>query len=159
MLLNQAEADDDPIIWANFLLYSKYHSQFSDLVLRKTESIIDKKLIQLDRKEPMMQAEFWYLLVFHNCPYISQPLRTRLDQYISDIKAKALSNSLPSTRVMVLVCDFLQMQSSNGNKPEESLFNWKGIKNFADLITYRTYQRTIFKHYRKNKHSLHASID
>lgn len=159
LLLNQAEADDDPIIWANFLLYSKYHSQFSDLVLRKTESIIDKKLIQLDRKEPMMQAEFWYLLVFHNCPYISQPLRTRLDQYISDIKAKALSNSLPSTRVMVLVCDFLQMQSSNGNKPEESLFNWKGIKNFADLITYRTYQRTIFKHYRKNKHSLHASID
>ena len=45
------------------------------------------------------------------------------------------------------------------NKPEESLFNWKGIKNFADQITYRTYQRTVFKRYRKNTYGLYASLD
>lgn len=157
-LLNQAVIDDDPIIWANFLLYSKYHTQFSNLVLEKIESIMDKKFLQLNRKEPMMQTEFWYLLVFHNCPYISPPLKKQMNQFINDIKAKA-SMPRPNDRATVLVCDFLQRQSTNGNKPEESLFNWKGTKNFADLVTYRTYQRTIFKRYRKNKHRLHASID
>lgn len=162
LLLNQAEIDDDPIIWANFLLYSNYHSKFFDLVLEKIETIIGKELFQLSRKEPMMQSEFWYLLVFHNCPYISQPLRARMDQHISDIRADALCKnpSLPNKRVTVLVCDFLQRQSTGGNKPAESLFNWNGTKNFADLITYRTYQRTIFKRYRKNKHSIYTtSID
>lgn len=84
-----------------------------------------------------------------------------MDQYISKMKADALGKnlSLPNKRVTVLVCDFLQRQSTNGNKPAESLFNWNGTKNFADLITYRTYQRTLFKRYRKNKHSIYDSID
>lgn len=54
---------------------------------------------------------------------------------------------------------FSVLSAAIQNKPEESLFNWKGIKNFADQITYRTYQRTVFKRYRKNTYGLYASLD
>ena len=36
-----------------------------------------------------MQVEFWYVLIFHNCPYISAPLRQKMSDIINDIKIKA----------------------------------------------------------------------
>lgn len=87
-------------------------------------------------------------------------LRTKMSRLIQDIRLRAANkNSNPSNRVIQLICDFLERSSSSGNKPEESLFNWKGVKNFSAQITYRTYQRTVFKRYRKNTYGLYASID
>lgn len=85
-----------------------------------------------------------------------------LDALIQE-KTKAVGGKgkklFPSAVTTQLICDFLEQRSPSGNKPEESLFNWKGIKNFADQITYRTYQRTVFKRYRKNTYGLYASLD
>ena len=110
----------------------------------------------------MMQVEFWYVLIFHNCPYISASLRQKMSDIINDIKIKAGAGKgkqpFPSAVTTQLICDFLEQRSPNGNKPEESLFNWKGIKNFSNQITYRTYQRTVFKRYRKNSYGLYASL-
>lgn len=65
----------------------------------------------------------------------------------------------PSEKAVKLVLDFLHHQSSSGNKPTESFFNWNNTRGFSAQITYRTYQRTIFKRYHKNKSSLYASLD
>lgn len=159
-LIENASKNNDPIIWANLLLYSQYYKPFFMELLGKIEAVVTKQLSKISDKDPMMQEEFWYVLIFHNCPYISVTLRTKMSSLIQDIRLRAANkNSNPSNRVIQLICDFLERSSSSGNKPEESLFNWKGVRNFSDQITYRTYQRTVFKRYRKNTYGLYASID
>lgn len=159
-LIEKASKSNDPIIWANLLLYSQYYKPFFRELLGKIEAVVAKQLSKISDKDPMMQEEFWYVLIFHNCPYISAALRTKMSRLIQDIRLRAANkNSNPSNRVIQLICDFLERSSSSGNKPEESLFNWKGVKNFSAQITYRTYQRTVFKRYRKNTYGLYASID
>lgn len=162
-LIQAAEEYNDPIVWANLLLYSQYYQPFFYELLKKIENIVERQILRISDKEPMMQVEFWYVLIFHNCPYISTTLRQKMSDIINDIKNKAGGGKgkkpLPSAVATQLICDFLEQHSPNGNKPEESLFNWKGIRNFADQITYRTYQRTVFKRYRKNTYWLYASLD
>lgn len=161
-LIHTAEECNDPIIWANLLLYSQYYPPFFDELQKKVETVVKKQICKKSDKEPMMQVEFWYVLIFHNCPYISLTLRQKMSSLIQEIKKSATSKSsspFPSAIVTQLICEFLEQRSPSGNKPEESLFNWKGIKNFSDQITYRTYQRTVFKRYRKNTYGLYASLD
>lgn len=161
-LIHTAEECNDPIIWANLLLYSQYYPPFFDELQGKVETVVKKQICKISDKEPMMQVEFWYVLIFHNCPYISLTLRQKMSNLIQEIKKSATSKSsspFPSAIVTQLICEFLEQRSPSGNKPEESLFNWKGIKNFSDQITYRTYQRTVFKRYRKNTYGLYASLD
>lgn len=166
-LIHTAEECNDPIIWANLLLYSQYYPPFFDELQKKVETVVKKQICKISDKEPMMQVEFWYVLIFHNCPYISLTLRQKMSSLIQEIKKSATSKTgsskssspFPSAVVTQLICEFLEQRSPSGNKPEESLFNWKGIKNFSDQITYRTYQRTVFKRYRKNTYGLYASLD
>lgn len=166
-LIHTAEECNDPIIWANLLLYSQYYPPFFDELQKKVETVVKKQICKISDKEPMMQVEFWYVLIFHNCPYISLILRQKMSSLIQEIKKSATSKTgsskssspFPSAVVTQLICEFLEQRSPSGNKPEESLFNWKGIKNFSDQITYRTYQRTVFKRYRKNTYGLYASLD
>ena len=159
-LIEEASKNNDPIIWANILLYSRYYKPFFNELLKRIETVVSKQLSKISSKQPMMQEELWDVLIFHNCPYISIELRTKMADLIQGIKAAATSaNSKPSERVIRLICDFLERSSPSGNKPEESLFNWKGVKNFSDQITYRTYQRTVFKRYRKKTYGLYASVD
>lgn len=107
-----------------------------------------------------MQVEFWYVLIFHNCPFISKKLCNKMSTLINEINTLAVNSpKVPSKIITQLICSFLELRSPSGNKPAESLFNWKGIKNFSDQITYRTYQRTVFKRYRKNTYSLYASLN
>ncbi|MFT4105560.1 MAG: RNA-directed DNA polymerase [Lacrimispora sp.] len=161
-LVQKAIEYNDPIIWGNLLLYSQYHKPFFNKLRAMIETIIEKQVSRISNKDPFLQIEFWYVLIFHNCPYISSVLRNKMSVLINNIKAssaKQTNSCKPSLVVMELVCDFLQLQSSNGNKPEESFFNWKGSTGVSEQITYRTYQRTIFKRYRKNKYGLYASLD
>ena len=159
ILIQEAEKLNDPIIWANLLLYSQYCQSFFDELQKKIEAIISKQILRLSNKEPMMQVEFWYVLVFHNCPYLSAGLRQEMYDIINGIKRTTQGKLFPSAVCTQLVCDFLQQQSSSGNKPGESLFNWNGVRSFGDQIMYRTYQRTIFKRYRKSTYGLYASLD
>ncbi|MDD7650391.1 RNA-directed DNA polymerase [Cloacibacillus porcorum] len=166
MLLDKAEKYNDPIIWGNLMLYSRYNIQFFDELKKKLETIIEKHLLHIATKEPMMHTEFWYVLIFHNCPYISSDLKMKISMRIDEINNDAIQRQkdqqgelIPPSIATQLVCAFLQQKSLHGNKPIESFFNWRGPKSFSDQITYRTYQRTIFKRYRKNTYGLYASLD
>jgi hypothetical protein len=159
-LIQAAEKINDPIIWANLLLYSQYYNSFFKNLQEKVEAIVKKEISKISDKQPMMQEEFWYVLVFHNCPHISTVLLKEMSDLICRTMPKVTGRALkPSEIVTQLICDFLEQRSPNGNKPKESLFNWNGIKNFSNQITYRTYQRTIFKRYHKNIYGLYASLD
>ncbi|MEE0434743.1 MAG: RNA-directed DNA polymerase [Peptococcaceae bacterium] len=160
-LIEVARNNNDPIIWANLLLYSQYYQPFFEKLLKELDTIINKQIDRISSIEPMMHLEFWYLLIFHNCPYISETLSQKMTDIIADIKSKVVKKQdmKPSDRVSLLICDFLELYSINGKKPSESLFNWNGVKNFSDQVTYRTYQRTIFKNYRKKAYWLYASLN
>lgn len=149
----------DPIMWANILLYSKYNKSFFGELVCKIEKNLVEHINRITYNEPMMQEEFWYILIFHNCPYISNDLKNEMSVLINRIKTHAAAQDYPSSNTIELVCEFLEQNFKNGGrKPKESFFNWNGIKNFADQITYRTYQRTLFKRYRKNKYNLYVSL-
>ncbi len=161
ILLSIAKENNDPIILANLLLYSRYYDSFFKETQKKVESIVKEQISKISEKQPMMQTEFWYVLIFHNCPYLSDDTHKRISELIGKMKTKSQENGKekPSAIITQLVCDFLERQSTTGKKPKESLFNWNGIKNFSDQITYRTYQRTLFKSFNKNAYTLFASID
>jgi hypothetical protein len=163
VLIGKAVKLNDPIIWANLLLYSKYYEPFFNEMKAKVESIVEKQISRISDKEPLLQIEIWYVLIFHNCPYLSVALRDKMNglinQVSTDTSRKLETEHQLSLIATKLVCDFLQLQSTGGNKPAESLFNWKGESDFSEQITYRTYQRTIFKRYHKSKYGLYASLD
>ena len=156
---------NDPIIWANILIYSRYNENLHKDTCLKLENIITAQLSKIVYSDPMMNEEFWYVLIFHNCPFLAQSVRDRLSGVIDTIKSNAVSSKsslthcIPSYDVIIMLCSFLQLQSTAGNKPENSFFNWKGVRDFSEIVTYRTYQRTVFKRYRKNNNGLYASIN
>ena len=160
-LIEKAYTANDPIIWANILLYSKYYEPFARDVENKLEKIIERQILKISNNEVMLHNEFWYILIFHNCPHISTSLRGKMDLIVNELLVAVTPgiHNKPSSMAIKLVCDYLQRQSSSGNKPAESFFNWNNITGISAQITYRTYQRTIFKRYRRNKHSLYASIE
>jgi len=157
-LIEKAKLANDPIIWANILVYSKYYQNFSNMIRTQVESVIQAQISKVTEKSPMLQREFWFVLIFHNCPDISGRIRDDMSSIVNKISASASSDN-PSDKATKLVCDFIQTQSSNGNKPKTSFFDWRNAQSIGEQITFRTYQRTIFKGYRKNRNSLYASLD
>ncbi len=157
--METAKKENNPIILANLLLYTKYNERLFDAFLREIDDILVDQIDKISIKEALMHEEFWYVLVFHNCPYISIPTKDLIKKLISDVKAFGGTTIDPSREMKNLLCEFLEVESSLGNKPDNSFFNWKGTRDFGNIVTYRTYQRTVFKKYRKNTHALYASLD
>lgn len=153
---------NDPILWANLIIYARNSAPFLAEILQKFKPILEDQLNSIVEKEQMLHNEFWYIIIFHNCPFIDTRLRQAMSDIINSIRNGAVSNpkynSLPSLLATVLICDYLQRQSPTGNKPMESFFNWNGTKSFGEQVTYRTFQRTVFKKYKKNRYGLYTSI-
>lgn len=151
-LINEAEKYNNPIIWANLLLYSRYHNNFYGQIVNKVSEIIEKAVENITSKDVMLHTEFWYILVFFNCPDILQPIQQSIKTCISIVMSNSQKNK-PSDRCIQLICRFLTQPTG-----KEGFFDWSRSKDFGEQITYRTYQRTVFKHY-KNKYGLYASIN
>ena len=151
-LFENVIAENNPIILANYLIYSQYDKFYNSTILQEAETIIDNNISNMISYEPLLQREFWYVLIFCNCPYISTDLKAKLQNKIDEIYC---TGSSPCDKANNLIYEFLKT-----NKP--NLFFYWGYYNFdaSKQLTYRTYQRTLFKQY-KNKHSieLYGSLD
>lgn len=158
ILQKKAIESNNPIILGVLLTYSKYNTLFFREVTKKVENIIFKQLEKISDDDIMMQEEFWYVLIFHNCPYISNICRKKIDNIITKIRNKHQYNDLPSSKIAILLCNFLDESIPNGHKHKKSFFNWGSVENFGEQVTYRTYQRTLFKKYNKNPYKL-GSLD
>lgn len=157
-IIQKIENTNDPILWGNMLLYSQYNEIFSNTISEKIEKIIDQQISKIKIMNPkgqskyyLEQIEFWYILVFHNCPYIKISYISEMDAIIDNIPTTDIKH--PSDYAKKLLCDFLSIKSSTGKKPSESFFNWGGSNNFGETVTYRTFQRTIFKNNKNNKNN------
>lgn len=154
---------NDPILWANLLLYSSYYPSFQNEISGEVEAVLERALLHLSETQAFLQNEFWFILVFHNCPFISRALIAKMEAVIcklQPIQSANTSANPPTTSETAtqLVCSFLQLKSANGIKPKQSFFNWGGTRGFGGQITFRTYQRTLFKKYRRKSHGLYVSL-
>lgn len=144
--------ENNPILWANYYIYSQYNNSYKHYILTNLERIIEENITNIIPFEPLLQREFWYVLIFCNCPYLSNELKVKLDNKVALIQN---SGSQPGDVANNLIYKFLSKNQSN-------LFFYWGYYNFntCKQLTYRTYQRTLFKQY-KNKRSieLYGSLD
>ena len=102
--------------------------------------------------EPLLQKEFWYVLIFVNCPYISESLKLKLKEIVESIPHTGTDVETKSSK---LIHDFISRNQSN-------LFFYWGYYNFdaCKQLTFRTYQRTLFKQYKsKQTKESYGSLD
>ena len=147
------ENEDNPILWANYLIYSQYFSTYHEDVKNRIERLLSYKTDQIGTKEVVLQKEFWYVLVFINCPYISNAAKAKLTTIVQNLKKSTPTQT--AEKATNVICDFLL-------QPTLNLFFYWGYYHFntSKQLTFRTYQRTLFKQY-KNKRSveLYGSLD
>jgi hypothetical protein len=152
-IIQVAERIDNPIIWANILLYSHYHQQFFEEIKLKITEIVDGKIDKISPNEQMLQAEFWYVLIFHNCKLLNKSCTTKMESVIKDIRNKAENKhkNCPNQKLTVMICDFLDSKAGP--------FNWDTSTKISKDLMYRTVQRTLFKKYKNPQNDLYASIE
>ena len=152
VIYNRIIQENNPILWANYLIYSRYNLKYNGEVLNKLEEVISNNIMQMVADETLLQKEFWYVLIFVNCPYISTSLKIQLKEKVDLIPH---SGNDVETKSGKLIYDFIRTNHLN-------LFFYWGYYNFdaCKQLTFRTYQRTLFKQY-KNKRTieLYGSLD
>ena len=143
---------DNPILLANYLIYSRYNDNYFSFFLDQTESIIKNSISNMIPFEPLLQKEFWYVIVFHNCPYLSASLKTIIQNKISEIQ---ISDNSACAKANKFIYDYLVGCHTN------AFFYW-GYYHFSTSkqLTYRTYQRTLFRQYKKKRpFEIYGSLD
>lgn len=152
IIYNRIYQENNPILWANYLIYSRYNPKYNDEVLNKVEEVISNNIMHMIPTETLLQKEFWYVLIFVNCPYISDSLKIKLKEKVELIPHTGVEAEAKSGK---LIYDFINRNQSN-------LFFYWGYYKFdaCKQLTFRTYQRTLFKQYKKKRViELYGSLD
>ena len=174
-LLKSVNESGNALAWANILLYAKYNETFFREVRLLLNGLIEKHLSNIVDNDIKLYKEMWFIIVFHNCPYIDMALLDRMERMIQSMMNQATSKLselqlMPSlspqqmsakhlAMITELFCGFMQRKTSSGRRKEDSFFNWNRGVAIGNQITYRTYQRTIFRRLSKNRSNLYASIE
>ena len=140
---------DDPILFGNLLLYSQYNTNYSNQVNKMISNNLNKKINYLDNKcqSAFMYKECWWLFIFINCPYLDPKIKKNMRGLIQKIINSITSNNStinnPSEKAKLVILEFLL----NSNK---GFLCWTyKTSTIASQITFRTYQKTIFRQNRK----------
>ena len=152
IIFERIVGENNPILWANYLIYSQYNDDYNKFVLRELEQAIVINTKQLLSCNFLLQKEFWYVLVFCNCPYLSASTKRILQSEVLKLYNTGTSSC---ERANNLIYRFLDQGKSN------QFFYW-GYHRFdtCKQLTYRTYQRTLFKQYKSKKMiELYGSLD
>ncbi|MFW2504575.1 RNA-directed DNA polymerase [Clostridium diolis] len=145
-LLDRIRVEDNPIVWATYLLYSKYDKEYYEIIINEIENLIEDRMDSiLNKKSILTYREFWWLLVFNKCPFITKTSQNIFDKIINDNwNSEITDNSSPAEISTFLFGEYLR-------KGAKQFFEWD-IENKTLLkeITYKTLRRTIFKNYNGN---------
>lgn len=149
-IMEKLLSKDDPILWASYLLYSQYspiyykeiRDRIGTILISKIDDIVNKKAVYTYR-------EFWWALIFNKSPHITRVEQTKIDSIIP--RTTSHTSGEPGTLVGNVFIEFLL------NSPNQ-FFEWNINKNdFLRNITFKTRQRSLFKNFKDNLHSLHWS--
>lgn len=150
-LIKKAIQLEDPIILANLLLYSQYYKFLNCTWSKQINHLVEKLITRLHDKELIEFREFWFIIIFYNCPYLSSSTIGKISNIINQLAAQCNLKHINESSLL-LICRFMQNNQSG-------FFDWSCIKKFGERIIYRTYKRTMFKHYKKRSYGLYVSLD
>ena len=136
--------NDNPIQWATYLLYSTYNKKYQTEIVSIIESEIEAKIASIRNwKTPYLYQDFWWILIFNKCPYISKDTQILIDDAIDKIDYSDPQNTL-SGKCNKIFTEFLRMQ-------DKQFYEWNlSEKDFLREVTFKTHERSIFKNYGTN---------
>ena len=149
IIVEKMDEKDDPIIWGTYLLYSRYNKKyFDELLVTVEKKIVEHIDAMIVNKSILEYREFWWVIVFNKCPYISAPTQTRIDLAISSLPYVGTGERNASDIAEDLFVDYLKNNVAQ-------FFDWNlEAKDFLRTITFKTHEKSIFKNYKENAISL-----
>lgn len=146
-ILDKLREKDDPILWASYLLYSEYSEKYFEKVKDEIFHILEEKMEAIVCKNNIYTyREFWWMLIFNKSPYIDSKYQIIFDNIIIDLKTRhsTVAQRNPGEICGELFVEFLETQP-------KQFFGWD-MKNrdFLREVTFKTYERSIFKNYKEN---------
>lgn len=129
---------DNPILAANFLIYTRYNKKFFNKIINDIEQIIINKISLIKNKHnSLLYKEFWWIFVFINCPYIGEPVQVGMEEKIKMFLPTANDTK---SNILKLLYEFL----TDVTFPYKFV-DWDTNKELLEEIAYSTYERTLFR--------------
>ncbi|APH06332.1 reverse transcriptase domain-containing protein [Bacillus weihaiensis] len=131
--------DSDPILAANFLIYSKYNQKYFEETKKNIESLIKKDMsVITNNKSILLYRELWWLFVFIDCPYLTNQTKILLETKLQLLQSNGTD---VKSKIVNILYEFL-----SNNTFSKKFIEWDiETKDIVEDITYFTYERTIFK--------------
>ncbi len=150
IIVNQLEEKDDPILWASYLLYSKYSQNYFTTIKNKIGMMLHERIEAIVKKENIYTyREFWWVLIFNKSPFITAEEQAEINKILP-----SLSGGTSKDTGILLGDLFVDYIKNNPNQ----FFDWDiNNKDFLRNLTFKTRQRSIFKNYRESLPSLYWS--
>lgn len=146
-IVRKLKEKDDPILWATYLIYSQYNRKYANEI----RGYIEKNLIEninaiRVQKSVYEYREFWWILIFNKCPFLSNTSQNVIDNTIALLD---VPSAVGCTHILIdMFKNYLQ------NSPMQ-FFDWNIERNdFLRTLTFKTYEKSIFKNYKENAISL-----
>lgn len=146
-IVRKIKEKDDPILWATYLMYSQYNRKYSDEIRSCIEKTLLEKINAIRVQKSVYEyREFWWILIFNKCPFITNASQNAIDNAITLLNVPTDSGC---THTLVdIFKNYLQ------NSPIQ-FFDWDIERNdFLRTLTFKTHEKSIFKNYKENAISL-----
>lgn len=146
-IVEELTLKDDPVLWASYLLYSQYSPIYYQEIRNKIGKLLTERIDAIvDKDNCYTYREFWWPLIFNKSPHLQAAEQTKIDSIIPHVLGGTVD---PNVIVGDIFAEFLV------NSPNQ-FFEWDVKKtDFLRSITYKTRQRSIFKNYHDDLHSLY----
>lgn len=83
-IVRKIKEKDDPILWATYLMYSQYNRKYSDEIRSCIEKTLLEKINAIRVQKSVYEyREFWWILIFNKCPFITNASQNAIDNAIT----------------------------------------------------------------------------
>lgn len=146
-IVRKIKEKDDPILWATYLMYSQYNRKYSDEIRSCIEKTLLEKINAIRVQKSVYEyREFWWILIFNKCPFITNASQNAIDNAITLLNVPTDSGC---THTLVDI-----FKNNLQNSPIQ-FFDWDIERNdFLRTLTFKTHEKSIFKNYKENAISL-----
>lgn len=144
LLVEELRKKDDPILWASYLIYASYSKRYFEEVLFEIENYLKENIEAIRAKENVYTyREFWWIIVFNKSPYITSSTQGLITNIINNLQINESGNKRAGDICGNLFVEFLK------TSPKQ-FFEWNiDERDFLRRITFKTYERSIFKNYKE----------
>ena len=128
-------------------MYSQYNRKYSEEIKNYLENTLLEKISAIRVQKSVYEyREFWWILIFNKCPFITIVSQIKIDTAITLLNA---SSSSGCTHTLVGI--FKSYLENNSIQ----FFDWDIDRNdFLRTLTFKTHEKSIFKNYKENAFSL-----